>query len=413
MKTLYQWSLYAYQLGIRIASNYNPKAKQWIDGRKNWEEKIKTDLALLQIKSSIWFHCASLGEYEQAIPIIEAIKKQQPQEKIVISFFSPSGYEATKHKTLADYSCYLPIDSKKNAGKFIEILNVKMAFFIKYEIWYHYFTELKTREIKFYLVSSTFRRNQFLFGFFGNWIFPILSYPTKIFTQDIQSEKLLLEYNLKNVEFSGDTRFDRVNQNSLNPTKIPFIDEFKKDHKLLILGSSWREEEELLNEYLKSHFNKLKIIIAPHDISETHIIELEKKFPSAKRYSKLNESINLEFDLLIIDSIGLLSRLYKHGDIAIIGGGLKNALHNILEPATFGLAILYGNNHFKYWEAKALIKSGGAQSFSHQSSFNDLINSLINDEKFLKETQSKSKKFIIDNLGATERIISEILIKKI
>lgn len=408
MKGIYQLSLILYKAAISLVSPFNKKAKQWSQGRKNWEGKYASDVACMGDNIQwYWFHCASLGEFEQARPIIEQIRlTKRDNERILVSFFSPSGYEVKKNDAIIDYSCYLPLDSKRNAEEFLSIFKVKNAFFVKYEIWYFYLRQLSLLNIDSYLVSATFRENHYLFGFKGKWMLPILNTFKCIFLQDQKSLDLLIQHGINNGVVAGDTRFDRVFEHANNVKDIPFIKEFKNKDRLVVLGSSWEEEEKLLQHFVELEGITFKCVIAPHDISEAHIISIKKKFPKAVLYSQLTlVMLNEGVDIIIIDSIGILSSLYQYGEVAIVGGGMKNALHNILEPATFGLTLMYGSNCSKYWEGKALVDAQGAFFFSSQDDFNKRLKLLLTDEELLSKTGMNAKDFIKNNTGATQKII--------
>lgn len=403
MIALYHIFISFYAFGIRIASLFNSKAKLWVEGRKNLLEKIKSTIK--NEDDIVWFHCASLGEFEQAKPVIEKFKIKFPTFKILVTFFSPSGYELKKNDPLIDYASYLPIDTLKNAKTFIKAVQPKMVFFVKYEFWFNYIMELKHNHIPTYLISGVFRENQLFFKWYGKWYKQVLSGFTHFFVQDENSKKILLKYNFKNVTLSGDTRFDRVFENALSPKKVSLIEQFKGRKILLVGGSTWQPEEQILADYsiLNPDF---KIVIAPHDISETHISQIVKLFNgNCLRFSKADVDNVTKFNILIIDNIGLLSNIYQYADIAFIGGGFTGALHNILEPASFGNVVFFGPNHLKFHEAQELINQNGAVEIANENDFISKINYCLDNLDFYKKC---SKKFVKDRIGATAFILKSI-----
>lgn len=405
---IYNLGIFFYSLSIRIASLFNHKAKLWLNGRKNIFNKLQ--IAFKNEKSDIiWFHCASLGEFEQGRPIIEKIKETHSQYKLLITFFSPSGYEIRKNYTGADYVFYLPIDTAAKAKKFIEIVNPKIAFFIKYEFWYHYLSTLKNKQIPVYLISALFRKNQIFFKPYGSLYRNMLKCYNYIFVQDDDSMELLLELGYKNVCVSGDTRYDRVSAIASQSKSLEIIEKFKSDKKLIVAGSSWPQEEQLIASYIEHKGFTHKFIFAPHDISETHLLQLERLFGKYKhiRYSKAEINNVTEYDILIIDNIGLLSSLYKYADIAIIGGAFGSGLHNILEAVVYGCPVIFGPKYYRYPEAVDLLNIGGACSVRN-------VNELINDINFLAAPENKEflhktcKDFVASRKGATEKIFNII-----
>lgn len=399
MFIFYNTSVRLYAFGIRIASIFNDKAKLWIEGRKNLLSKIKNELK--NSTNHIWIHCASLGEYEQAKPFIEKLKLKYPKEKIVVTFFSPSGYEYRKNDPLIDYCFYLPIDTISNAKKLVDTINPKMVFFVKYEFWINYINYLKKKNIPTYLISGVFRTNQIFFKWYGKWFKNVLFNFTHFFVQNEKSKALLHNHGIKNVTVSGDTRFDRVFENSKNPKPLPIIDSFKNNRLLLVGGSTWNEEEEILSKINSEIF---KIIIAPHDISETHIKNIEQLFhQNCIRYSQSTIDNIKDFNVLIIDNIGILSNIYQYSDIALIGGGFKNALHNILEPASFGNVVFFGPQHQKYHEAKDLMDYNGGFEITDVKDFEKKLHITTSDiDKYKKNCSN----FVKNNIGATSTILS-------
>lgn len=409
---LYDVGIFFYSVVAKIASLNNQKAKLFIDGRKNIFDAISAKLKN-DTHPKIWFHCASLGEFEQARPIIESIKATHPQYKVIVTFFSPSGYEFRKKYDQADYIFYLPLDTKSNAQKLISLFNPSTVFFVKYEFWFHYLTQLHQQKIPTYLISANFRTNQLFFKWYGSFFKKLLQYFEIIFTQNEESKKLLNEIGINHVIVSKDSRFDRVYTTIKNVQSLPIIEQFKHKNLLIIAGSSYTPEENLINNFLLQTSQKIKIIIAPHEIDSAHIKTIEHTFANFKTilYSNANTSNVIDKQVLIIDNIGLLSSIYQYGDIALIGGGFaKKGLHNMLEAAAFGMPILFGpNNHDKFPEANQMIKYGVAFTvYNNNLEFNHLMDEFISNTEKRNKISSLSKKFITENIGSTEIILSTI-----
>lgn len=403
-----------YQILINIAepilkclSPFSKKIKKGVFGRK----KTMTTLKSAQIygKKNIWFHCASLGEYEQGLPVFNVIKKQYPDHNIVLSFFSPSGYEIRLQNPLTPIVCYLPIDTKKNAREFIEHINPELTVFVKYDVWPNYINELHLKKLKIILISALFRKNQIYFKPFGKQMAHILKKIDHIFTQDDNSLDLLKSIDYLNASKSGDTRFDRVyNQLAIDNT-LDFIKKFKDNKICIVFGSSWKEDAKIFIDFINKNPEN-KYIIAPHNISKTEIDFLKSRIKiKTICYSTYKESDLTKNNCFIIDTIGLLSKIYSYADISYVGGGMgTSGLHNILEPATFGSPIIIGKNHSKFPEAKALINLKGVFSVSNKSEFEEDLQNLIRDDILRKATGSINKEFVDKNRGATNIIISEL-----
>lgn len=406
MSFFYNLAIYLYYFGIRVASLFNQKAKLWIKGRKNLFENLEKSIN--KNEKIAWFHCASLGEFEQGRAVLEKFKKDYPHYKIFLTFFSPSGYEIRKNYPFADYIFYLPIDTKHNAKKFVEIINPSLVFFIKYEFWFNLLSELKRKNISTFLVSAIFRKEQHFFKFYGSFFRKSLSSFQHIFIQDAGSKQLLEKINLNNVTIAGDTRIDRALEIPKQTNPISLVEKFKGDHQFLIAGSTWEKDEEILTEIiLKSELQNLKFILAPHEVSEENISRLETIFlEKAIRFSKANDANIHNKKVLIIDNIGMLSSLYQYGEIAYIGGGFGKGIHNTLEPATFGLPIIFGPNYHKFSEAKELVKLQGAFSINNKREAEEIIKKLLNDNIFRKNASEKCKNYIKENSGATEKILN-------
>lgn len=403
---IYDILLKLYQLLIISVSPFNNKARLWIQGRRGFFGQLQKRM----YKNSapiIWFHSASLGEFEQSRPLIEAMKKEYPQYNIFLTFFSPSGYEVRKNYELADYVFYLPLDTTFNAKKFIRIINPKIAFFAKYEFWYHYISELHKNKIPIISFSTIFRKDQIFFKSYGDLHRELLSKVNRFFVQNEESILLLKEINITSTEFAGDTRFDRVKEICDTHKKLPLIENFKQDQKLFIIGSSWEEDIKVLHDIINDTSRNFKTIIAPHEINDRKISSLEQKLKkSCTRYSQANIDTISKFDILIIDNIGMLTSLYQYGDIAYVGGAFGKGLHNILEPATFGMPILFGPKYEKFQEAKDLVQLKSAFSIKNNEEASKIFHYLYNDATARNTISIQTKKYIDGNIGATKKIMN-------
>ncbi|MEC9209407.1 MAG: glycosyltransferase N-terminal domain-containing protein [Bacteroidota bacterium] len=394
MNLIYNISIWFYVIAIRFSALVKPKAKLWTEGQKNIFKKIEP--ALKDSKNVVWFHCASLGEFEQGKSIIEAYKLKHPTHQILLTFFSPSGFEIKKTTPLANWVCYLPADTKSNAKKFISIVKPIKAVFVKYEFWFNYMAELKKQNIPFYSVSTIFRDEQNFFKY--KWQTKQLKNVTHFFVQDKNSAELLQSVGFKNVTISGDSRFDNVLTNSKNPVKIPLIETFSKNKHTIICGSTWPKDEIFLAKYIKKHPTN-NYIIAPHELH--HISDLKKQM-NGLLYSDANEKNILTSNVLIIDNIGLLSSIYQYGNLAYIGGGFGSGIHNILEAVAFGLPVIFGPNYQKFNEAICLINKKGAISISNYEELRSAIDNLKTFDKSIALT------YIKQNTGATKKILISV-----
>lgn len=348
-----------------------------------------------------WFHCASLGEFEQGRPLIEEVKKQFPEYKILLSFYSPSGYESKKDYALADYVVYLPNDTKSNAKKFVKKVNPDLIFFIKYEFWYNYISALKGRRL--FQVSLILRQNQYFFSWYGKWFAKQLKNFEHFFVQNQQTANLLNKIGYKNVTISGDTRFDRVMTIANNAKSFTEIEKFcEGNQKIILAGSSWLADEKIIQQAVKNL--DIKLIIAPHVVGENHINEIQQLFPEAILYSELANN-DKKSNILIINCIGILSNLYQYCDIAYIGGGFGVGIHNTLEAATFGKPICFGTNYHKFQEAIDLINLKAAYSISNQEELKQVLETLLNNEKIYNQSAEASKDYVKTKIGACKKII--------
>ncbi len=407
-KILYQLGIFLMQAFLKGHALFNEKSKLAIAGRKELFPALQN---ALQDNTSpvIWFHCASLGEFEQGRPLIEAFKEQFPQYFVLITFFSPSGYEIKKNYEHADYITYMPFDTPNNAKKFVEISQPKMAFFVKYEFWYYHLKALSEAECFTYSTSAIFRSDQVFFKLYGSFYRKLLKEIDYFFVQNEHSKALLKGININNVSVSGDTRFDRVNAivNSITP-KEPFIS-FTKNTKVLIGGSTWEPDIKAIAPFLQQN-KKWKAIIAPHNINEQNI-KLHEEHLGIRtiRYSQISGEIPENIQVIIMDNMGMLSQLYQYGDLAFIGGAFGTGLHNTLEAACFGLPLFFGNkNYQKFQEAMQLLEIGAAKLVGSAADFNNELSEILQNNK-LSDMSEKADKFVKGNLGATQKIMENII----
>lgn len=412
-----------YNIGIRtyfgitgIVSRFNPKAKLFYNGQKGLLEKIQQTID--HNAPIIWVHCSSVGEFEQARPIIEWYKSEKSEYKILLTFFSPSGYELRKNYDQADWVFYMPADTTSNAVKFINTVKPVKAIFIKYEFWYNYLRELKRNNIETYIVSAIFRPTQHFFKWYGSFFRKMLKCYTKIFVQDEQSYRLLEGIGVsENVMICGDTRFDRVYKITQNSKEFPAIAEFAKDAFTIVAGSSWGPDEEIISKVMRN-FHRTKLVIAPHEIGKERIANVMEIFKGFKiiKFSELNgqeltpDTLKRlhEANVLIIDCIGILSSIYRYGKFAYIGGGFGIGIHNILEAATYGCPVVFGPNYKKFKEANDLISLGGATSIGNSTEFYSLLQTYTNVAAVLKEKGDICGKYVQQNLGSTQKVVSQI-----
>lgn len=394
---------------LRIVALFVPKINLFIEGRKNTFATIASKINATD--KTIWFHAASLGEYEQGLPVIEAIKLKYPNHKIVVTFFSPSGFEVRKNNTVADATVYLPMDTKQNTMKFIDLIRPEMVFFIKYEFWPNYLNELKKRKIRTYLISGIFRENQLFFKWYGGFYRDALQAFDYFFVQNESSKKLLQSIGFQNIKISGDTRFDRVSKIVTQDNTLDFVTKFKNNTLTIVVGSSWPIDEAHLITFINSNTFALKVIIAPHNIKAEQIAVLQKSITKKAVLFSEKENKNLaEYDVMIVDTIGILTKIYSYADLAYVGGGFgKSGLHNILEPATFGIPIIIGPNYSKFSEAVALVNIGGCTSVKSKKELEDTLNLLIQNEDERYEKGHICSTFAQMNIGATNSIINHII----
>ena len=415
-----------YHAAIRLAAKWNPKAKRWVDGRKGLFKRLETVMS--QNKAPIiWLHSSSLGEFEQGRPVLEKIRKSYPSHKILLSFFSPSGYEVKKEYPGADYIFYLPADSKKNARRFVQLVNPQLVLWVKYDFWYFFLAELKQKSIPVLLISGAFRKDQPFFKWYGRLHRYMLECFLHLFVQTDESAKLLQQAGLgNNITVSGDTRFDRVLEIAEGFEPMHEIEKFCGTDAVIVAGSTWAEDEEELDHYANTHPH-IKFIVAPHDVTDERLKEAEELFVNCIRYSRLilnpaygktaNPVSSIQHlassiqhpNVLLIDNIGMLSRLYKYASIAYIGGGFGNdGVHNVLEAAVYGKPIIFGPEYEKYIEAIDLVEKGAAYSIDSAVEIEKLMNDLLADSDWLKESSQAASDYVFEKKGATEKIIRYI-----
>ena len=401
---------------LKIIALFSPKMKLFVDGRKSVFQTLANKIQ--SSDKTIWFHAASLGEYEQGLPVIEAIKQQFPNHKIVVTFFSPSGYEVRKNNTVADVTVYLPLDTISNAKQFIELVHPEMVFFIKYEYWPNYLNELKKQQIKTYLISGILRENQAFFKWYGGFYRNALKTFDYFFVQNESSKKLLQSIGFNNVKVSGDTRFDRVVSILERDNSLDFIEQFKDNKTTIVIGSSWPKDESLLINYINQSSDDVKFIIAPHNIKQEQISNLKNQIQKKTiLYSEKDEMLKQvlhdkieAFQVFIIDTIGILTKIYSYADIAYVGGGFGNpGVHNILEPATFGVPVVIGPNYSHFAEATALVNMEGCIAIQNQTQLNEAFDLLLHNEDERLEKGHICSTFVQMNKGATQTIINHIL----
>jgi len=408
MLFLYNLTIYIAGFFLKIIALFSPKIKLFVEGRKNvfsvLEEKIKAN------DKTIWFHSASLGEYEQGLPVIEKIKEKYPSHKIIVTFFSPSGYEVRKNNTVADATIYLPLDTKSNAKRFLKLVHPEFAFFIKYEFWLNYLKELEKSKTPTYLISGIFRDRQMFFKWYGGFYRKALNAFTYFFVQNESSKQKIEAIGFKNVIVSGDTRFDRVNTILERDNTLDYVENFKNNQLTIVIGSSWPKDEALLIEYINQAPENVKFIIAPHNIKTEQISNLKSQIKKSIVLFSEQENKDLSnYNVFIIDTIGILTKIYSYGTIAYVGGGFGNpGIHNILEPATFGIPIVIGPNYSNFAEAVSLVELEGCISITNFLELKEILDRLINDPKLLTEKSHICKSFIQNNKGATNTIMKTV-----
>ncbi len=409
MGFLYNIFVFLYSLSIRIASIFNGKAKLWVEGRKS----VFTDIEKSGIigKPIIWLHSASLGEFEQGRPIIEKLKNTYPEHKILVTFFSPSGYEVRKNYDGADHICYLPIDTKRNAQRFVAMVRPQLVIFIKYEFWFNFINEIYNRRIPLIFASVIFRPSQHFFKPWGKWYARQLNRITHLFVQNEESVNLLDSIKIYHSSLSGDTRFDRVIQLPDEKISFPKVEEFKGNSKLLIGGSTWAPGEKILFNLLDNSDFDFKLIIAPHLINQDHLSEIQKRFSKFKPvlYSKATSEDLKNSRVLIINSIGMLSSIYRYAEIAYVGGGFGVGIHNLLEASTYGIPVIYGPNYQRFREAIDLRDLGGGFPINNSDECLTIFNKLMSDDNYYSNSGKVSREYVQKNSGATKMVVDKVM----
>jgi 3-deoxy-D-manno-octulosonic-acid transferase len=403
---LYKIGLKSFGLLVKCVSPFNKKAKKWNEGRKDLLLHLKYKFKG-NTSPVAWFHCASLGEFEQARPLIEQFRSENEKFKILLTFFSPSGYEIRKDYQQADYIFYLPLDTKRNARRFVEATSPSIAFFAKYEFWYYFISELKKKNIPVISFSATFRTDQIFFRPYGAFYKNILKKFAMIFVQNESSYYLLKSHNINNTAIAGDTRFDRVKTLCDNRKKIVIAENFKGSKKLLVIGSGWQQDMNVLTPFINDFKEELQIIIAPHELHENELLSLKTDLKRKTIfYSEADPKTVHRYEILVIDNIGMLSSIYQYGEFAYIGGAFGKGLHNILEAATYGMPIFFGPNYLKFNEAADLVKASCAFPISDTESFNKIFASFYNNETLRASVSEKCRSYVSGHTGATKKILT-------
>ncbi len=407
MKLLYTIGLYLFEVVLYVITPFHKKARQMRQGRKTAWDKLKV---WEPGDAPIWIHCASLGEFEQGRPIIEALKKEFPEKKILLSFFSPSGYEVRKNYDLADLVVYLPADTAANARRFIMWAKPGKAIFVKYEFWPNYFRALHRQGIPVYSVSAIFRKNQIFFKWYGGWFRRVLAAVTKFYVQDQTSGNLLKSIGINRVAITGDTRFDRVAAIVHSAVEVPEAANFVRPaERVLVAGSTWPADEEILAAFINNAPEGVRMILAPHEVHEGHVARLMQRFTvPVVRFTKLQGADVSNARVLVVDVIGKLSALYRYGQVAYIGGGFGKGIHNTLEAATYGIPVIFGPRYLKFKEAVDLIEKGGGFPVDNKEAFLDLLQGFLNDPGNLKAAGEAAGDYTRSMFGATDVLMNEV-----
>lgn len=406
MLFLYTLFIYFLKIGLWAAAPFHPKLHRGLKGRRRLFRELQKHIN--SSSKTIWFHCASVGEFEQAKPLIESTYKEFTDHTILLSFFSPSGYEIMKDYDKAHYVCYLPLDTKKSMNRFLEIVRAVALILVKYEFWPNMISEAYKKNLPIYSISAVFRKNQLFFKFYGNFMRTILKKVTHFFVQNENSRWLLNSINIKNVTVCGDTRFDCVRENENSFKSLPKIEEFKDGKILIVAGSTWPDDEQLLIQWIKNYKNDLKVLLVPHEIHHQRIRRLRPQLPKENvLYSHTSNKELKGYSVMILDGMGLLKYSYALANIAYIGGGFqKSGIHNILEAATFGIPVLFGPEHHKSIEAKALLEHKGAFTISHLKDLTNRLNELIKNPSLRKEMGNNARNYVQKQTGATLKILA-------
>lgn len=411
MKAFYDLFLFFYPLGARLLSARNDKAGKWWKGRQGIFERLAS--AVATDKPLIWVHCSSLGEFEQGRPLIERLRQDFPDSRILLTFFSPSGYEVQKQYARVDYVFYLPMDSRSNAQRFFDIVQPSLVVFVKYEFWYYYITEAKRRNIPFVLVSAVFRKDQPFFQWYGGFHRRMLNAFSFLFVQDEESANLLRQAGISHFAVTGDTRFDRVLAIAQDTSPVESVDRFCGDNPVIVAGSTWVEDDKELAHYARSN-TQLRFIVAPHDVSQARIDECKSLYVNAFTYSQYKETGVADGNVMIIDCIGLLSRLYRYCSIAFVGGGFgADGVHNVLEAAVYGKPVVFGPVYDKYVEVAQLVAAGGGFPVATALELEKQMDILLQDAMMYSRASAASQSLVAAKAGATEKILAYIQEKRL
>ena len=403
---IYNLAMYILELGVKLAALFSDKPAKMVKGYREVFDLLQRKID--RNAQYIWFHAASLGEFEQGRPLIERIRKEYPQYKILQTFFSPSGYEVRKNYDGADIVCYLPIDTPSNVKKFVDLVDPCMVFFVKYEFWQNYLNTLNKKGVPVYSVSSIFRPNQIFFRWYGKGYQQVLKTFAHLFVQNEESKQLLAGIGVNNTTVVGDTRFDRVLDICAAAKQLPLVQKFKGDALTFVAGSSWGPDEDIFIKYFNAH-PEMKLIIAPHVVNDSHLKEIESKLQrSCVRYTKATEENVQQADCLIIDCYGLLSSIYRYGEISYIGGGFGVGIHNVLEAAVYGIPVIFGPNNKKFREAQHLLANKGGFEINSYEDFEQLMNKFLSDEAYLKQSGNAAGDYVKGNAGAKEKIMKRV-----
>ncbi len=411
MEILYNIGIYVLLFASRFLALFSSKAALWVEGQKGWEASLSESVQ--GWNHTVWMHCASLGEFEQGRPVLEELRKKSPDLKIILTFFSPSGYEIRKNYSGADFICYLPADTRQNASRFLGIVKPELVIFVKYEFWNNYISLLHGSGTPLFLISAIFRPGQHFFRWYGSFFREMLKKFTIIFVQDQRSLELLSGAGAGRVILAGDTRFDRVVQIAGNAGEIERIEKFRGDEKVFLAGSSWKQDEEIITRYINRFPGRMKWIFAPHEIDGPNIERLEKLINvKHTRFSLFSETTS-DARVLIMDNMGILSSAYRYAYLAAVGGGFGKGIHNILEPACWGIPVIFGPNHYKFREAVELKSEGGAKSFSSYEEFEHTVNEWLDNNESYSEAAAIAGRYVKKNTGATAIILAETYSKDI
>ncbi len=405
MRILYTLGIHLYGLGIKLASSFNGKAKLWVGGRRNQFETMRQKLSA-DSRPAVWVHASSMGEFEQARPLIELMHAQCPEYKVVITFFSPSGYEIRKNYDLASAVLYLPLDTPRNARRFLDIVKPQVALFVKYDFWFNTLAELRRRNVPTFIFSTIFRPSQYFFKWYGGWFRRQLAAFTHFFVQNEESRQLLQTVGHNNATIAGDTRFDRVAKIAATAAPNAIVERFAEGKPVVMAGSTWPPDERMLQQFIATTQHDVKLIIAPHEIDSGHIEQVKALFgQSAVCYTEVSDGTALKsFKVLIVNTMGMLSSLYRYSHITYIGGGFGKGIHNILETVVYGTPVCFGPNYQKFQEARDIIALGGGRSVENAKELSNVFNKWLSDNDLWQQHSDICRSYAKANIGSSEKI---------